>query len=107
MSDRTDDFRPRRAIVTGSDSGIGRATAVALARAGCDVGITWHEDEEGANGTADEVRAAGRRAAVGRLDLAELPYAADLVDELADQLGGVDVLVNNAGTGISAPFLDV
>jgi NAD(P)-dependent dehydrogenase (short-subunit alcohol dehydrogenase family) len=49
---------------------------------------------------------AGRRAVVGRLDLGELPAAADVVDELADQLGGVDVLVNNAGTGIGQPFLD-
>ena len=42
----TFDFAPRRAIVTGSDSGIGRATAIALADAGPDVGITWHSDEE-------------------------------------------------------------
>ena len=48
-------FDPTRAIVTGSDSGIGRATAVALAAAGMDVGITWHGDERGAQDTADEV----------------------------------------------------
>ena len=83
------------AIVTGSDSGIGKATAVALAREGFDVGITWHEDEEGAEGTAGEARALGRRAEVRRLDLAQLPAAADVVDELADELGGVDVFVNN------------
>lgn len=45
-------FSPRTAIVTGSDSGIGRATAVALARAGIDVGVTWRSDEEGAEETA-------------------------------------------------------
>ncbi|AUZ89024.1 SDR family oxidoreductase, partial [Arthrobacter agilis] len=43
------DFTPSKAIVTGSDSGIGRATAVALAAAGCDVGVTWHSDQEGAS----------------------------------------------------------
>ncbi|HET7353634.1 MAG TPA: SDR family NAD(P)-dependent oxidoreductase, partial [Gaiellaceae bacterium] len=86
------------AIVTGSDSGIGRATAVRLAADGFDVGITWHEDERGAHETADEVRAHGRRAEVRRLDLADLPAAADVIDELADVLGGVDVLVNNSGT---------
>ena len=96
----------RRAIVTASDSGIGKATAVALAEAGYDLGITWHEDEEGASGTADEVRGLGRKAEVRRLDLTDLPEAAGVIDDLADGLGGLDVLVNNAGIGHSAPFLD-
>jgi NAD(P)-dependent dehydrogenase (short-subunit alcohol dehydrogenase family) len=102
-----DEFTPRAAIVTGSDSGIGRATAVVLAAMGCDVGITWHRDEAGAHATAAEVRDAGRKAEVRQLDLTALPGAADVIDELADALGGVDVLVNNAGTGTSTPLLDV
>jgi NAD(P)-dependent dehydrogenase (short-subunit alcohol dehydrogenase family) len=96
----------RKAVVTGSDSGIGKATAVALAAAGYDVGITWHEDEGGAKGTAEEVRAQGRQAEVHRLDLTKLPGAAGVIDVLAEALGGIDVLVNNAGVGHSAPFLD-
>jgi len=96
----------RAAIVTASDSGIGKATAVALAEAGCDVGVTWHEDEAGATGTVEEIEKLGRRAELRRLDLTQLPEAAGVIDELADALGGVDVLVNNAGTGVSAPFLE-
>jgi NAD(P)-dependent dehydrogenase (short-subunit alcohol dehydrogenase family) len=95
------------AIVTGSDSGIGKATAVELARCGFDLGITWHEDEDGANATAEEVRDVGRRAEVRRLDLARLPQAADVIDELADALGGVDVLVNNSGTSRRGEALDL
>ncbi|GGS77909.1 SDR family oxidoreductase [Streptomyces violaceus] len=106
MSARTEP-RTEAAVITGADSGIGRATAVRLAQAGMDVGITWHSDEQGAEETADEVRAHGRRAEVARMDLTRLPAAADTVDELCERLGRVDVLVNNAGTGTMTPFLDL
>lgn len=96
----------RVAIVTGSDSGIGKAAVVALARAGYDVGITWHADEAGAKDAAGEVTDAGRRAAVRNLDLGRLPQAADVVDDLIEDLGGLDVFVNNAGTGVDTPFLE-
>jgi NAD(P)-dependent dehydrogenase (short-subunit alcohol dehydrogenase family) len=95
------------ALVTGSDSGIGRATAVALASRGFDVGVTWREDSSGAEATAEEVRAAGVRAEIRQLDLTRLPEAADVVDDVADALGGLDVLVNNAGTGTMTPFVDL
>lgn len=54
-------FSPSTAIVTASDSGIGRVTAVALAQNGMDIGVTWHTDAEGAEQTANEVRALGRK----------------------------------------------
>jgi NAD(P)-dependent dehydrogenase (short-subunit alcohol dehydrogenase family) len=97
----------RVAIVTGSESGIGRATAVALAEQGFDLGITWYREQEAAEATAEEVRVLGRRAEVRHLDLTQLPAAADVVDDLAEALGGVDVLVNDAGTGHSTPILDL
>jgi hypothetical protein len=94
------------AIVTGSDSGIGRATAVALARQGFDVGVTWHTDAAGAGETARRVRALGRRAAVTRLDLTGGELVGDTIDELAEELGALDALVNNAGANHRAPVLD-
>ena len=94
------------AVVTGSDSGIGRAAAVALAEDGFDVGVTWHSDADGAEVTAREVSEHGQRAETRRLDLTALPDAADQIDELCDALGGIDVLVNCAGAGASAPFID-
>jgi NAD(P)-dependent dehydrogenase (short-subunit alcohol dehydrogenase family) len=96
----------RVAVVTGSESGIGRAVAVALAGQGCDLGITWYRDEAAAEATAEEVRGLGRRAEVRHLDLTRLPGAADVVDELAEALGGLDVLVNDAGTGHTTLLLD-
>ena len=101
------DFSPTTAIVTASDSGIGRATAVALARSGMDIGITWHTDSHGAEETAEEVRSYGQKAAVTRLDTSDIPACGDVIDELADTLGGVDVFVNNAGTGDGTMFLDL
>jgi NAD(P)-dependent dehydrogenase (short-subunit alcohol dehydrogenase family) len=88
---------PRLAIVTGSDSGIGQATATLLASEGFDVGLTCHEDVEGVQATAREVEARGQRCFVESLD-ASAPDAGDVVDRLAARLGGLGVLVNVAGT---------
>jgi len=100
-------FTPQTAIVTGSDSGIGRYTAVALAEAGMDVGVTWHSDEEGAQETARLVREHGRRAIVAQLDTSDLEGCGDVIDAIADDLGGLDVFVNNAGMGQSEKFLEL
>ena len=99
-------FDPRYAIVTASDSGIGKATAVALAEQGMDIGVTWHTDSEGAEATAEEVRSLGRKAVVARLDTSEPPSCGVVIDHLADELGGLDVFVNNAGTGSQELLLD-
>jgi NAD(P)-dependent dehydrogenase (short-subunit alcohol dehydrogenase family) len=96
----------RTAIVTASDSGIGKATAVRLAKDGFDVGVTWHTDRDGAEGTAREVEAEGRTAVVAQLDVTDFASAADTVEVLAGELGGISVFVNNAGGGASHAFLD-
>jgi NAD(P)-dependent dehydrogenase (short-subunit alcohol dehydrogenase family) len=96
----------KAAIVTASDSGIGKATAVRLARDGYDVGITWHSDREGAEATAREVHALGRRALVTQLDVTRFDDAGEVVETLAGELGGLDVFVNNAGGGETHPFLE-
>ena len=100
------EFKPQYAIVTASDSGIGKATAVALAKQGMDIGITWHTDSDGAEETAEEVRSHGRKAVVTHLDTSEPPSCGVSVDHLADELGGLDVFVNNAGVGESELLVD-
>jgi NAD(P)-dependent dehydrogenase (short-subunit alcohol dehydrogenase family) len=100
-------FTPRRAIVTASDSGIGRATAVALASSGLDIGVTWYTDQDGALETAAEVREAGGKAEVAHLDTSDLASCGNVIDELSDRLGGLDVFVNNAGTGSATLALDM
>jgi NAD(P)-dependent dehydrogenase (short-subunit alcohol dehydrogenase family) len=96
----------RAAMITASDSGIGKATAVRLARDGFDVGVTWHSDREGAEDTAREIQGLGRRAVLRQLDVTNFGDAADTVEAVAAELAGLDVFVNNAGGGDTHPFLE-
>ena len=98
--------RPR-AIVTASDSGIGRSSAVVLARKGFDVGVTWHSDEPGAHETARQVEEEGGRAVVRQLDVTRGEASADVVDGLVEELGSLDAFVNNAGGAPPQPFLEL
>jgi NAD(P)-dependent dehydrogenase (short-subunit alcohol dehydrogenase family) len=87
----------RKAIVTGGDSGIGRAVALAFAREGADVAISYLEAEQSdADETARVVRDAGRTAVQVPGDLQDSGYCRTLVEQAAEELGGVDILVNNA-----------
>jgi NAD(P)-dependent dehydrogenase (short-subunit alcohol dehydrogenase family) len=93
------------AIVTGGSSGIGRATVLALARAGLDVGFTYRSRRTDAEAVAAAARSHGVRAATHALDLRDAGRGAVAVDALADELGRVDVLVNNAAANPRAAFL--
>lgn len=97
---------PRRAVVTGASSGIGRATALRLARDGCDVGITYRDNQEGAIRLREEIHRIGRRAEISQLDLRDPETASSAVGQLAGQLGGIDVLVNAAGVNRRALVAD-
>jgi NAD(P)-dependent dehydrogenase (short-subunit alcohol dehydrogenase family) len=96
------------AIVTGGNSGIGRATAVLLAERGFDVGLTYHADERQAEEAAAECGRHGVRTAVRPMDLETDVHQSRAVDELAAELGGgLDVFVNNAGGAHAAPVLEL
>ena len=101
-----------RVLVTGGSSGIGRAIAIASARAGADVAVTYRVNERGAKDTAREIEGHGRRARVIRLDLADVASIEGLAGAARTALGGVDAWINNAGadvlTGpaVSLPVVD-
>jgi glucose 1-dehydrogenase len=85
------------AIVSGADSGIGQATAIALARQGADVAVLYHSDREGADRTVAEIQAAGRRAITLQLDQTDSANVDRMFVQVNEQLGLPTILVNNAG----------
>ncbi|CAD5288914.1 3-oxoacyl-(acyl-carrier-protein) reductase [Bosea sp. 62] len=92
-----DDLKGLRALVTGSSTGIGAAVAKAYAANGMRVVVHYKSSEAEANAVAAQIRAAGGEAHVLQADVADSAQAVDLVNKAADKLGGLDVLVNNAG----------
>jgi glucose 1-dehydrogenase len=97
----------RKALVTGSSKGIGRGIATRLAMEGADVVINYNTDPKGAEEALAEVEALGRRGAIIRANLETVAEVRDLVARSAEALGGLDVLVNNAGVEKHAAFWDV
>ena len=87
----------KKAIITGGDSGIGRAVALAYAKEGADVAIVYLCENSDAQETARAVERLGRKCATIQSDLRTEQNAADSVEQAVTQLGGIDVLVNNAG----------
>ncbi len=99
------DLHGRAALVTGAGRRLGRAIAVDLARAGCDIAVHYHASRAGAEETVREIRAIGRRAELVAADLRDATAARALVDRAVDVLGGrgLHVLVNSAGMMVRQP----
>lgn len=101
------DLRGRRAIVTGGSRSIGRALALGLARSGADVAIVYRQDVDAAEATADEIRRTGVRALAVRADTTDPDQVQSFIQRVAADFGGVEILVNNAGTQQRVPFLQL
>ncbi|MCD0166185.1 SDR family oxidoreductase [Deinococcus sp. 12RED42] len=96
----------RRALITGADSGIGRAVAIAFAREGADVALNYlPEEEQDAREVVALIEAAGRRAVALPGDITDEAFSRELVTRAVKELGGLDILVNNAGKQVSQPSL--
>jgi NAD(P)-dependent dehydrogenase (short-subunit alcohol dehydrogenase family) len=99
----------RKALITGGDSGIGRAAAIAYAREGADVAINYLPVEEpDAKEVVELIRAAGRKAVSLPGDIRDEAFCRQLVEQAVAALGGLDILVNNAGKQVAKPsILDI
>ncbi len=100
-------LRGKVALVTGAQQGIGRAIALAFAREGADVGVNYLDDRGAAEKAIQEVRGAGRRAVLVQSDVAQPAAVQAMVAQVVGELGGLDVLVNNAGVYPRVPFLEM
>ncbi|MGN6310196.1 MAG: SDR family oxidoreductase [Xanthobacteraceae bacterium] len=95
----------KRAVITGGDSGIGRAVAIAYAREGADVLIAYLEEDDDARETAQLVEEAKRKVALVRGDIQHSDHCKTIIERAVSELGGIDILVNNAA--YQATFKDI
>jgi NAD(P)-dependent dehydrogenase (short-subunit alcohol dehydrogenase family) len=96
----------KRAVITGGDSGIGRAVAIAYAREGADVLIAYLNEDDDAAEVAKLVEAEGRKCVLVSGDLADPAHCRSVIEKAAEELGGIDVLVSNAAYQMSHDSLD-
>ena len=97
----------RIALVTGGGTGIGKATSLLLAREGCDVAVNYSRSKDDADATVAEIQALGRRAVAIQADVGDESQIVGMFEQLDQQLGTVDILVNNAATTQFVPYTDL
>lgn len=95
------------ALVTGSSSGIGQGIAVRLAQEGCDVCVNYFHDASGGEQTRQQISQLGRKAISVHADVGQAGDMRDLVQRCVNELGGLDIMVNNAGIEIKKPVVDI
>ncbi|GGT36639.1 hypothetical protein GCM10010254_66110 [Streptomyces chromofuscus] len=100
-------LKGQKALVTGANSGIGRATAVALGRAGADVVVNYVTGPEEADRVVEEITAFGVRAAAYEADVSDEDQVVAMTDRMIEEFGTIDILVANAGLQRDAPFTEM
>jgi NAD(P)-dependent dehydrogenase (short-subunit alcohol dehydrogenase family) len=99
-------LKDKKTIITGGDSGIGRAVAIAFAREGADVLIAYLNEDDDARDTARLIEQAGRKAVLAPGDLSDPAHCRAVIDKAAQEFGRIDVLVNNAAHQMTFPSIE-
>ena len=103
----THSLQGKTAVITGSGRGIGKGIALALAAQGCNIGINFFRRRHDAEETAQEIEALGVNSVVIRANVGEEKGVRRLVAESAERLGGVDIFVGNAASGVQRPVTEI
>ena len=104
MTDASSDIAGKRALVTGASRGIGRAVAEALSAAGAAVAVNFREHADAAEDVRSQLEARGGRAITVRADVGRASDVDRMIAEVRAALGGIDILINNAGVGTRIPI---
>jgi 3-oxoacyl-[acyl-carrier protein] reductase len=99
-------FDGKVAVITGASRGIGRATALALAKEGCTVVVNYNRSQDGAREVVEAIKGVKARAIAVRCDVSIRNEVEDMFKTTVDEFGKVDILVNNAGIAVMAPLLE-
>ncbi|MGW2558718.1 SDR family oxidoreductase [Streptomyces sp. NPDC001514] len=100
-------LKGQKALVTGANSGIGRATAIGLGRAGADVVVNYVAGQEAAEQVVEEIQAFGVRAAAYEADVSQEDQVVGMVDRMVQEFGTIDIMVANAGLQRDAPVTEM
>jgi 3-oxoacyl-[acyl-carrier protein] reductase len=95
------------ALVTGGGTGLGKEISLQLARKGVDVAVNYSRSADDANQTVAEIKALGRKAIAVQADVSKSAEVKRMVDTVVEQLGGLQILINNAGTTVFVPMADL
>lgn len=101
------DLTGKTALVTGASNGIGKGVAVCLAKAGADIIVNYRSDEKGAGHTAEQIRVYGRKTLEIRADVSDNGDVRRMFEEIRQEFGRLDILINNAGTSRAEDIFEI